>query len=87
MVTKHDSSYASYVIGILSIVFAATLNPLPGLVLGIVGLFLGKRQKTPLSKKGMKLSIIGLILALIVFLIVILLAGLAIPGTENFPVG
>lgn len=87
---KEDYSYASYIIGILSIIFAATFNPIPAVVLGIVGIVLGKRQKTPLSKKGIKLNIIGIIVSIIVLIIVLVvtwLAGGMTSGLNNFPVG
>jgi len=88
MVEKTDFSQASYVVGILSIVLAATFNPIPGIVLGIVGLFLGKRQKTLLSKRGIKFSMIGIIVSILVFVAVVLLNNFTSYGSVgNFPVG
>jgi hypothetical protein len=85
MVAKHDFSQASYVIGILSIVFAVFNFPV-GIVLGIIGVILGKRQKTPLAARGRKFSTIGIIIALIMLLLAIVIIG-TLPTGGNFPVG
>jgi len=84
---KFDFGNTSYIIGILSIVFAATFNPLPGIILGIVGLVLSKRQKDPASARGKKFSTIGIIVSLIVLLITILAASLIGTNVTNFPAG
>jgi hypothetical protein len=84
---KFDFGHTSYIVGILSIVFAATFNPLPGIILGIVGLVLGKRQRDPASARGRKFSTIGIIISLIVLLITILLASLLGTSVANFPTG
>ena len=61
--------FASYLIGILSIVFAFLSDVgIGGIVLGIIGLVFAKKQNTPLAKKGKKYSMIGLILGLVFFI-------------------
>ena len=73
MAEENFESKAIYVLGILSIV-AAFANPIIGLVAGIVGLTLDKKQKSELVAKGRKLSKIGLILSIIVLIIFIVSA-------------
>lgn len=61
---KPDLGPSSYVVGILSIIFAF-FTPLAGLILGIVGLVLSKGEKTHFSEKGKKFSVIGIIISII----------------------
>ncbi|MFH1787330.1 MAG: DUF4190 domain-containing protein [archaeon] len=68
MVDKKDLSLVSYILGILSIVFAF-FNSLAGLVIGIVGFTQSKNQKDDLSKKAKKLNKIGIILSAVLFII------------------
>jgi len=65
---KEDYSNASYVVGIASIVLAF-FTPLAGLIFGIVGIVLGRRQNTTLSRKGRIFSVIGIILSLVVWIV------------------
>ena len=67
-----DYGFASYIIGIVSIV-AGVFAPLAGFVLGIVGINLSKRDKGETSKRGAKLSKIGIIVSIIVLAITILI--------------
>ena len=60
---------ASYVLGILSIVFGF-LSPLGGLVLGIIGVNLGK-GKSEMAVKGKKYSKIGIVVSIIMLIITI----------------
>lgn len=70
MVNKIDLGLAGYILGIISIISIIT-TPVGGLVFGIVGFVLSKKEKTELAKKGKKLNVIGIILNAI-FLIVML---------------
>ena len=65
MAEKINLSSVSYVLGILSIVFAF-VSPMAGLILGIIGLVQAKKQKAPRAKR---LNIIGIILS-VIFLII-----------------
>ena len=57
--TKVNYDCAAYVLGIVSIVTGIFLSiSLAGVVLGIVGLVLARRQKTELSKRAKKLNLI-----------------------------
>jgi len=69
MADKIDVASVSYVLGILSIVFAF-VSPLAGLILGIIGLVQSKKYKIEKSKR---LSTIGIILS-IIFLIISIIA-------------
>ena len=85
--SREDFGNVSYVLGITSIVLAF-FTPLAALIFGIIGMTLGKRQSTTLSKKATKLSVIGIILSIIVLVIVVVVAlvfgGSGLVGT--FPV-
>ena len=86
---ESDLSVVSYVLGILSIVFAF-FTPIAGLVLGIVGFAQSKRLKTSLGKKAKKFNIIGIILSVIILIIsvVVLIYSVAngISTGKNFPI-
>ena len=68
MVDKNIHEVVSYILGIISIVFAF-FNPMAGVVLGIVGLIQSKKEKSDLSKKSRKLNIIGIVLGIILLII------------------
>jgi len=65
---KFDLGLASYAIGMLSIIVSA-LQPIGGIVLSIVGIFISKKEKTEMSKRGLLYSKIGLIVGIIVLII------------------
>lgn len=69
MADKIDFASMSYLLGILSIVFAF-VSPVAGLILGIIGLNQGKRHG---GDKAKKLNTIGIILS-IIFIVVSLIA-------------
>ena len=69
MADKIDIASVSYVLGILSIVFAF-VSPLAGLILGIIGLTQSKKQGVSRAKK---LNTIGIILS-VIFLIISIIA-------------
>jgi len=58
----------SYLMGVISIVLAF-FQPGAGIVFGIIGIMKAKVDKTDLSKRGKKLSMIGLILSIILLVI------------------
>jgi heme/copper-type cytochrome/quinol oxidase subunit 2 len=68
-----DFSEVSYVFGIMSVVLAF-FTPLAGFIFGIIGIVQSKKQKTPLSEKGKKLSIIGVIISIVLFITLIAIA-------------
>jgi LytS/YehU family sensor histidine kinase len=70
MVKEVDLGISRFILGILSVVFAV-VSPAAGLITGIVGLSIGRKDKTELSKRGKKLSIIGTILSLIFLLAIV----------------
>ena len=68
--TNIPYDFASYIFGVISIVMAFLSDAgLGGIVFGIIGLVCAKKQMTPLSRKGKKYSMIGLIVGLIIFAI------------------
>ncbi len=87
---KIDFSLIAYILGIVSIVFGI-LQPLAGIVLGIVGLIYCKKQKDNLSKKAKKLNTIGIVIGVIVMILSIVVtmffASANLTGMQNFPVG
>ena len=66
MVEKRDG--VAYTLGILSVVLAF-FQPVAAIVLGIVGIVQGNKDKTPLSKKAKVLSKVGIVLGVIMLVI------------------
>jgi hypothetical protein len=88
MVDKRaDFGCASYVIGITSIVLAITGGAgIGGIILGIIGLVLSKRQNDLLSRKARKFSLIGIILGVIFFILYIIsVSTQLLPLNGTFP--
>ena len=83
--TEVQNDLVSFIFGIISIVFAF-FSPAPGVVFGIVGIVQSKKQKTPLAKKGKKLSMIGLILSIVMLIFSLALILYSIK-TGNFQTG
>ena len=69
MAERIDLGSVSYVLGILSIVFAF-MSPFAGLIFGIVGVVQSNRAK---SKRSKRLNIIGIILS-VIFIILSIIA-------------
>jgi predicted small integral membrane protein len=68
-----DKSSVVYTIGILSIVFAV-LSPIAGVILGIIGVFMGRKARNELMKRGKFLCIVGVILGIALFIVTISIA-------------
>lgn len=84
---KEDLGLVSYILGIVSIVLAF-FTPVAGLVFGIVGLVLSKKQKNAFSEKGKKLNTIGITIGIIVLILTVVVAIIASKNPEmfgNFP--
>ncbi len=75
---KIDYGVAAYIFGIASIVFAI-FKPDAGIVLGIIGLVLGRRQNDVLSQRARKFSTIGIILGIIVLILTVVLVSVFAP--------
>ena len=69
---KINFSQTSYIFGVLSLI-TAFFTPLLGLVIGIVGLVQSRREKTKTSKFAMKLSIAGIIVSIVIFVVTFIL--------------
>ena len=82
---KQEFGVASYVIGIVSIVFAF-FQPIAAIILGIVGITLSKRHKSDLSDKGKKFSIIGIVIGIIILVATIVFISLTGNLASNFPI-
>ena len=67
-IKKEELDSVNYTLGILSIVLAF-FQPLAALIFGIIGFVKTKKSKTEISKKANKLSLIGIILSAIVFIL------------------
>jgi len=63
-----EKEVVSYILGILSIVFAF-FTPVAGLVLGIIGYSMSKKHKGGLGKRAKKFNVIGIILSVIILII------------------
>lgn len=82
MVGKMDMKSVSYVLGILSIVFAF-FSPFAGLVLGIIGLVQSNKLK---FQKAKRFNIIGIVLSAIFTIIQVYLQILILTGGNGlFP--
>ena len=66
-------SEISYVFGVMSIVLAF-FTPLAGLIFGILGIVQSQKQKTQLAERARKLSIIGIILSIVLFIVIVIMA-------------
>ena len=69
---KIEYGQIAYTLGLISII-AAFFQPLMGVVIGIVGAFQSKKDKTILGRKAMKLNTIGIILCIILFALSLIL--------------
>ena len=74
--------FASYILGIISIVLAV-ISPPSGLILGIIGLTFSKKEKSEVARRGEKFSKIAIIIS-VIFFALSLLAGYFI--SQNFPI-
>lgn len=61
---EKEVSVAGYTLGIISIVLAF-FTPIAGLIFGIIGFNISKKQKSEIAVKGKKYSKIGIILSII----------------------
>ena len=65
--------YSNYIIGIVALILSI-FNPLPGLILGIVGLVRIKKQRDRISKKAKVLNMLAVIIGIILLALSIVLA-------------
>jgi hypothetical protein len=85
MVDKIDLGTSGYILGILSIILAV-FQPLAGIVTGIVGFVLSKKEKGAISKKAKKLNLIGIIVGMILLAVTLIIAYSGIlTNLQNFP--
>jgi len=86
VVKKEELNYEvpSFVLGILSIVFAF-VSPLAGLISGIVGLVQSKKQSTTMSLKAKKLNTIGIVLSGVMLILTVIFTIVMGPA-GTFPV-
>jgi len=85
--TKGDFGEVSYILGIVSVVFAF-FSPMAGLILGIIGIVQSRKGKGSLSARGKRLSIIGIIVSIIMLIFAIIVAvytGLDTLNSLNLP--
>lgn len=82
---KEDYSYPVFIVGLMSIVLAF-LQPLPGLVLGIVGVVWSKKANNNLVKKARILSILGIIISIVFIAAIVIGVVMNInTGLNQFP--
>ena len=79
---KEEVVFASYTLGIISIVLAF-FTPLAGLIFGIIGLTQTRKNKSDLARKCRKMNIIGIILSILVLIFSIVAAYFALKGVQN----
>lgn len=78
----------AYIFGIVSVTLAF-FNSLAGIAFGIIGIIQSKKENTELSKKARKLSIIGIVLSIVLFIVLVTLIAylesksIKIPGLTN----
>ena len=66
-----DFSETSYVLSLLSMIFAF-VQPAFGFGLGLAGMILALKSSGPLSKKSLRLNVLGIILSIIVTIALVL---------------
>ena len=65
---ESEKAIVSYVLGILSIVFAL-ISPFAGLILSIIGIVITKKKANDLEKRSRKLSVIGFWLSIVMLIV------------------
>ena len=84
-----EKEVVSYVLGILSIVFAL-FTPVAGLIMGIIGYSMSRKHKGGLGKRAKKFNIIGIILSVIILIISIIVVVYSVLNGintgQNFPI-
>ena len=65
---ENEKAIVSYILGILSIVFAI-ISPFAGILISIVGIAMSKNKSNDLEKRARKLSVIGIVLSIVMFLV------------------
>ena len=85
MADKIDFASVTYVLGILSIVFAF-FSPVAGLVIGIIGFVNSKKHNLAKAKKLNKIGIILSIIFIIISVLFIIFAEQMGIGTGSFPI-
>ena len=84
-----EKEVVSYILGILSIVFAF-FTPVAGLILGIIGYSQSRKYKGGLGKRAKKFNVIGIVLSVIILIIsIIILVYSVLNGIntgQNFPI-
>jgi len=70
---KKDTAMISYMFGIISIVMAI-IEPLAGLIFGIIGLHESKKQGDDLSARARKYNTIGIILSIVLLIVSIVIS-------------
>lgn len=82
MAEKIDMKSVSYILGILSIVFAF-FSPFAGLIFGIIGLIQSNKLK---FQKAKRLNVIGIVLSAIFTIVQVILQVLTLTGGSGlFP--
>ena len=82
---KKHFEIASYVMGVLSLVFSIILQPSFGLGFGITGLILSKNGKSETAMRGKKLSTIGIVISVIVLIVLVYLSVKQVLGSGSIP--
>ena len=74
MVSEEIRTLSAYVLSIVALVLAF-FNPIPGLILGIIGLVQSVKHKNKVSQKAKIMSIVAIIIS-IVFIVIALIISL-----------
>ena len=71
---KINYEIPAFVLGILSIIFAATfVSPFAGFICGVIGLIESRKPKTKIGKQAKILNIIGISISIILAVVAIVL--------------
>ncbi len=78
---KEEEKQTSYILGIVALALSF-FQPLPAIILGIVGLVINKKEKSKIAKK---LNILAIVVGVLVIAALIWLTFSYTPGALNLP--
>jgi len=85
MVSEEIKTLSAYILSIVALVLAF-FNPIPGLILGIIGLVQSTKHKSKVSQKAKIMSIVAIIVSVVFIVVALIISLTGISFLENLPV-